>query len=66
MDQWGALTTNASVVMTRDDLSIRRKTVIVSLVFNQLKFIEYVIAVLNKTFFHVLATHTVIPFIIHQ
>lgn len=52
MDQWGALTTNASVVMTRDDMSIRRKTVIVSLVFNQLKYIVYAIAVLRKTFFH--------------
>lgn len=29
MDTWGALT-NATSVMTRDDLSIRRKTVIVS------------------------------------
>lgn len=33
MDTWGALT-NATSVMTRDDLSIRRKTVIVSIKLN--------------------------------
>lgn len=37
MDTWGALTSN---VMSRDDLSIRRKTGIVSLLFNT-KYCEF-------------------------